>query len=69
MVWAEMAMGRNGHGPKWLWAEMTSDRANGNGSVRSKSMGPIQFAKEISNTAYALASILAGTARQCYEKE
>ena len=18
-------MGRNGHGPKWLWAEMTSD--------------------------------------------
>ena len=26
MVWAEMVMGRNGHGPKWLWAEMTSDR-------------------------------------------
>ena len=25
MVWAEMVMGRNGHGPKWLWAEMTSD--------------------------------------------
>ena len=22
---AEMVMGRNGHGPKWLWAEMTSD--------------------------------------------
>ena len=21
--WAEMIMGRNGHGPKWLWAEMT----------------------------------------------
>ena len=28
MVWAEMVMGRNGHGPKWLWAEMTSDRYN-----------------------------------------
>ena len=26
MVWAEMVMGRNGHGPKWLWAEMTSDQ-------------------------------------------
>ena len=26
MVWAEMVMGRNGHGPKWLWAEMTIDR-------------------------------------------
>ena len=25
MVWAEKVMGRNGHGPKWLWAEMTSD--------------------------------------------
>ena len=25
MVWAEMVMGRNGHGPKWLWAEMTSN--------------------------------------------
>ena len=25
MVWAEMVMGQNGHGPKWLWAEMTSD--------------------------------------------
>ena len=25
MVWAEMVMGRNGHGPKWLSAEMTSD--------------------------------------------
>ena len=25
MVWAEMVMGRNGHGPEWLWAEMTSD--------------------------------------------
>ena len=25
MVWAEMVMGRNGHGSKWLWAEMTSD--------------------------------------------
>ena len=24
-LWAEMVMGRNGHGPKWLWAEMTSD--------------------------------------------
>ena len=23
MVWAEMVMGRNSHGPKWLWAEMT----------------------------------------------
>ena len=23
MVWAEMVMDRNGHGPKWLWAEMT----------------------------------------------
>ena len=21
-----MVMGRNGHGPKWLWAEMTSDQ-------------------------------------------
>ena len=28
MVWAEMVMGRNGHGPKWLWAEMTSDRVS-----------------------------------------
>ena len=26
MVWAEMVMGRNGHGPKWLWAEMTRNR-------------------------------------------
>ena len=26
MVWAEMVMDRNGHGPKWLWAEMTSDQ-------------------------------------------
>ena len=26
MVWAEMVIGRNGHGPKWLCAEMTSDR-------------------------------------------
>ena len=25
MVWAEMVMGRNGHGPKLLWAEMNSD--------------------------------------------
>ena len=24
-VWAEMVFGRNGHGPIWLWAEMTSD--------------------------------------------
>ena len=23
MLWAEMVMCRNGHGPKWLWAEMT----------------------------------------------
>ena len=23
-----MVMGRNGHGPKWLWAEMTSDPDN-----------------------------------------
>ena len=23
MVWAEKVMGRSGHGPKWLWAEMT----------------------------------------------
>ena len=22
---SEMVMGRNGHGPKWFWAEMTSD--------------------------------------------
>ena len=22
-LWAEMVMGRNGHGPKWLWAKMT----------------------------------------------
>ena len=28
MVWAEMVMGRNGHGPKWLWAEMTRDQVN-----------------------------------------
>ena len=27
MVWAEMAMGQNRHGPKWSWAEMTSDPA------------------------------------------
>ena len=26
ILWAEMVMGRNGHGPKCLWAEMTSDR-------------------------------------------
>ena len=26
MVWAEMVMGRNGHGPNWLWAEMTRNR-------------------------------------------
>ena len=25
MVLAEMVMGLNGQGPKWLWAEMTSD--------------------------------------------
>ena len=25
MVWAEMVMGRNGHWPKWLWAEVPSD--------------------------------------------
>ena len=25
MVRAEMVMGRNGHGPNLLWAEMTSD--------------------------------------------
>ena len=24
-----MVMGRNGHGPKWLWAEMTRNRKNG----------------------------------------
>ena len=23
ILWAEMVMGLNGHGPKWLWAEMT----------------------------------------------
>ena len=27
MVWAEMVMGRNGHGSKWLWAEMTRNPA------------------------------------------
>ena len=26
IIWAEMVMGRTGHWPKWLWAEMTSDR-------------------------------------------
>ena len=25
-VWDEIVMGRNSHGPKWLWAEMSSDR-------------------------------------------
>ena len=25
-LWAEIFMGRNGHGPIWLWAEMTCDR-------------------------------------------
>ena len=23
ILWAEMVIGRNGHGPEWLWAEMT----------------------------------------------
>ena len=23
ILWAEMVIGRNGHGPKWLWAEIT----------------------------------------------
>ena len=32
MVWAEMVMGRNGHGPIWLWAEMTSDLPHKMGS-------------------------------------
>ena len=35
MVWAEMVMGRNGHGPKWLWAEMTSDHRDERYNYRS----------------------------------
>ena len=23
ILWVEMVIGRNGHEPKWLWAEMT----------------------------------------------
>ena len=29
MVWAEKVMGRSGHGPKWLWAEMTYEYCTG----------------------------------------
>ena len=36
MVWVEMVMGRNGHGPKWLWAEMTSGRQRHWNSSRVK---------------------------------
>ena len=36
ILWAEMVMGRNGHGPKWLWAEMTR---NLYGSRRPHSKG------------------------------
>ena len=31
MVMGRNGMGRNGHGPIWLWAEMTSDPANVSG--------------------------------------
>ena len=33
--WVEMVMGRNGHGPKWLWAEMIRNRADNATACRS----------------------------------
>ena len=42
-VWAEMVMGRNGHGPKWLWAEMTSDLAQHERASLSMDSFPIMI--------------------------
>ena len=32
MVMGRNGLGRNGHGPKWLWAEMTRNRSPGLGA-------------------------------------
>ena len=61
MVWAEMVMGRNGHGPKWLWAEMTSDQqsasATWTGITTYRNDGVWSFRDKIQDTRSFILSI------------